>query len=149
MIEQQDLEIYDLMLANEQGDEDSDSDSAEDFSVASVTTANNAIIEINEGEPTSDSSFGRREKARRKMTTKADLLYNDTDFGIEPNMSLPPVLPSSRTATHSAFQRSLSFVKPSGTDLMTRSRSFVKTNNSQNNFRNSLRRWFWFLDNIL
>ena len=30
MIEQQDLEIYDLMLANEQGDDDSDSDSQED-----------------------------------------------------------------------------------------------------------------------
>ena len=59
-----------------------------------------------DGEPTSDSSFGRREKARRKMTTKEDLLYNDTDFP-EPMLSLPPVLPSSRT-----FQRSLSFVKP-------------------------------------
>ena len=79
------------------------------------------------GEPTSDSSFGRREKARRKMTTKADLLYNDTDFGDIPNMSLPPVLPSSRNP--SSFQRSLSFVKPSQTDIMTRSRSFVKTNN--------------------
>merc|ERR1719369_378433 len=35
MIEQQDLEIYDLMLANEQGEDDSDSDSAEDFSTSS------------------------------------------------------------------------------------------------------------------
>jgi hypothetical protein len=155
MIEQQDLEIYDLMLANDlPGDEDSDSDSNEDFSIASTTTTTTTNVvaalienfELNEGEPTSDSSFGRREKARRKMTTKADLLYNDTDFGPVvipsdiPNMSLPPVLPSSRNL--SSFQRSLSFVKPSQTDIMTRSRSFVKTNNrtnSQNNFRNSLR----------
>ena len=36
MIEQQDLEIYDLMLANENGDEDSDSDSNEDLSSASL-----------------------------------------------------------------------------------------------------------------
>ena len=35
MIEQQDLEIYDLMLANEQGDDDSDSDS-EDVSLGSA-----------------------------------------------------------------------------------------------------------------
>ena len=64
MIEQQDLEIYDLMLANENGDEDSDSDSNEDLSSASI----NVNIEI--GNNDSDSSFGRREKARRKMTTK-------------------------------------------------------------------------------
>ena len=35
----------------------------------------------------------------------------------------------------------IDFFHSSGTDLMTRSRSFVKTNNSQNNFRNSLRRY--------
>ena len=41
------------------------------------------------------------------------------------------------------FQKFLliDFFISSGTDLMTRSRSFVKTNNSQNNFRNSLRRY--------
>ena len=135
MIEQQDLEIYDLMLANENGEEDSDSDSNEDLSSASMVNieiANNAD---------SDSSFGRREKARRKMTTKEDLLYNDmlgtSDFEssqVAP-ASLPPVLPKN-------FQRSQSFVKPSATDLMVRSRSFVKTGpNNNNNFRNSLRRY--------
>merc|ERR1719262_1019104 len=43
MIEQQDLEIYDLMLANEQGDDDSDSDSNEDFSIASNNMTNSVI----------------------------------------------------------------------------------------------------------
>ena len=72
-----------------------------------------------ETEAGSDSSFGRREKARRKMTAKTDMLYNDTDLG--PELSLPPVLPSAKN-----FQRSQSFVKPSGHDMMVRSRSFVK-----------------------
>ena len=58
-------------------------------------------------------------KARRKMTAKTDMLYNDTDLG--PELSLPPVLPSAKN-----FQRSQSFVKPSGHDMMVRSRSFVK-----------------------
>ena len=39
----QDLEIYDLMLANEQGDDDSDSDSAEDFSTSSNNMTNSVI----------------------------------------------------------------------------------------------------------
>jgi hypothetical protein len=41
MIEQQDLEIYDLMLANEQGEEESDSDS-EDIS-ASIMSASTLV----------------------------------------------------------------------------------------------------------
>ena len=72
MIEQQDLEIYDLMLANENGDEDSDSDSNEDLSSASINASilNSQSVNIEIGNNDSDSSFGRREKARRKMTTK-------------------------------------------------------------------------------
>merc|ERR1719483_773044 len=197
MIEQQDLEIYDLMLTNEQGDEDSDSDSAEDFSTSSNNMTNsmlmtnstlmtNSVIQMasafekgqiasvsafegpnlklptslsafetklasalasplksrnlevldTETEAGSDSSFGRREKARRKMTAKTDMLYNDTDLG--PELSLPPVLPSAKN-----FQRSQSFVKPSGHDMMVRSRSFVKPSvgGLNNNFRNSLRKY--------
>jgi hypothetical protein len=147
MIEQQDVEIYDLMLANEQGDEDSDSDSIEDNSLAS--NAVNIEIEYDTAVG-SDSSFGRREKARRKMTTMEDLMFNDTDVPevimttsatSSRMMQPPPVpLPSPR---HVPFQRSLSFVKPPGHDMMVRSRSFVKPNNglNQNNFRNSLRRY--------
>ena len=77
------------------------------------------VFSDTETEAGSDSSFGRREKARRKMTAKTDMLYNDTDLG--PELSLPPVLPSAKN-----FQRSQSFVKPSGHDMMVRSRSFVK-----------------------
>ena len=40
----QDLEIYDLMLTNEQGDEDSDSDSAEDFSTSSNNMTNSMLM---------------------------------------------------------------------------------------------------------
>ena len=139
MIEQQDLEIYDLMLANENGDEDSDSDSNEDLSSASLVNIEiqNSRLTNVDSNADSDSSFGRREKARRKMTTKEDLLYNDmlggSDFEVQP-ASLPPMLPKN-------FQRSQSFVKPSAQDLMVRSRSFVKPNNNNNNFRNSLRRY--------
>ncbi len=95
MIEQQDLDIYDLMLANEHGEEESDSDS-EDISGSALTTstiiANTALnhLESEDGGVGSDSSFGRREKARRKMTTKEDLLFNDTDVP-EP-FSLPVAL---------------------------------------------------------
>lgn len=94
MIEQQDLDIYDLMLANEHGEEESDSDS-EDISGSALTTstiiANTVLnLESEDGGVGSDSSFGRREKARRKMTTKEDLLFNDTDVP-EP-YSLPVAL---------------------------------------------------------
>lgn len=138
MIEQQDLDIYDLMLTNEQGEEESDSDS-EDLSLSmTVSTlvsnasnppsqhATNVNLELmvasEDGGIGSDSSVGRREKARRKMTTKEDLLFNDTDMPAP--ASLPPV----------PFQRSFSFNKP-GPDLMTRSRSFVKSS-VYNNHRN-------------
>ena len=84
-----------------------------------------------ETEAGSDSSFGRREKARRKMTAKTDMLYNDTDLG--PELSLPPVLPSAKN-----FQRSQSFVKPSGHDMMVRSRSFVKPSGKCWIYRNIL-----------
>lgn len=147
MIEQQDLEIYDLMLANEQGDEDSDSDSNEDFSSSSnnppiipaalelnLTNAATTADHLTSDAGGSDSSVSRRDKARRKMTTKEDLLYNDTEFG--PELSLPPVLPSAKS-----FVRSQSFVKNNGQDLMVRSKSFVKPQTHNNNFRNSLRRY--------
>ena len=98
MIEQQDLEIYDLMLATEQGEEDSDSDS-EDISASMVMTASQVIpsnvLESEDGGVGSDSSFGRKDKARRRMTTAEDLLFNDTDapeqpYSLPTNMMLPP-----------------------------------------------------------
>ncbi len=136
MIEQQDLEIYDLMLANEGQDDDSDSDSIEDLSNSS-NPVQNAIIEINESEFNSDSSFGRRDKARRKMTTLEDCLYNDTDSELLSLPAvLPPTLPPASAVSSKSFVRSQSFVKPSAQDLMVRSKSFVKPNSGlNNNFR--------------
>jgi len=185
MIEQQDLEIYDLMLANEQGEEDSDSDS-EDISNASAVnavvnpasssmsssmvmsnsllvpaaaTATNAALDAvmsEDGGVGSDSSLGRREKARRKMTTKEDMMFNDSDFDGQPfslpipsalhspgHMPHPPPAASANKNSNGgrqlAFQRSLSFTKDPNVDLMTRSRSFVRSN--ANNVRSSLRRF--------
>ena len=129
MIEQQDLEIYDLMLANEQGEDDSDSDS-EDISAASAVTFANAnsllalpanaaldAVVSEDGGVGSDSSLGRREKARRKMTTKEELLFNDSDFDSQP-YSLPvqpppppPVVSKPLQNARMPFQRSLSFTK--------------------------------------
>ena len=182
MIEQQDLDIYDLMLENEQGDEESGSDS-EDISSASnantnnlnsiqtnhrvVNTNNNHLLVppgINNIESMlsaddgvgSDSSVGRREKARRKHTAKEDMLFNDTDFDQQP-FSLPSQLPASSpsrmppphplingpsglikppsaNSSRIPFQRSLSFTKDPNSDLMTRSRSFTRP--PSNNVRN-------------
>jgi hypothetical protein len=132
MIEQQDLEIYDLMLANEQGEEDSDSDS-EDISASMVMSASTIVpanvIESEDGGVASDSSFGRRDKARRRMTTAEDLLFNDTDapdqpYSLPATMMMPPPTsmlppppasaPSSASQANKPFQRSLSFVKSGG-----------------------------------
>ena len=183
MIEQQDLDIYDLMLENEQGEDESDSDS-EDISCASTANGNNAMtnsVRINSNNnhllvpPSinnldsvlsaddgvgSDSSMGRREKARRKPTTKEDMLFNDTDFDQQP-YSLPSQLPaqspsrmppphpmitgpslikppsSANNSSRIPFQRSLSFTKDPNSDLMTRSRSFTRP--PSNNVRNGIR----------
>ena len=160
MIEQQDLEIYDLMLANEQGEEESDSDS-EDISGSAMTVSTlmpplpshtNNLLESEDGGVGSDSSFGRREKARRRMTTAEDLLFNDTDtpeqpYSLPASMLMPPPSsapppPLATTQQQSVvkpFQRSLSFVKSGPHDLLSRSRSFIKPpgmgfrNNNNNN----------------
>ncbi|TRY72220.1 hypothetical protein TCAL_03875, partial [Tigriopus californicus] len=131
MIEQQDLDIYDLMLAD-QAEDESGTDSDEVSVARSITNLNLDLQPGTEDSVGSDSSMGRREKARRKMTTKEDLLFNDTDM---PPMALlggdngkligPPPPPSS--TNRAAFVRSLSFTKPSS-DLLFRSRSFVKPN---------------------
>ena len=153
MIEQQDLEIYDLMLATEQGEEESDSDS-EDISASMVMTASTVmpsnVLESEDGGVGSDSSFGRRDKARRRMTTAEDLLFNDTDtpeqpYSLPASMLLPPPAsapPASAPQVNKPFQRSLSFVKSGGQDLLSRSRSFIKppgigfrnNNNNVNNY---------------
>ena len=99
------------------------------------------------------------------MTTAEDLLFNDTDAPEQPyslplSMMLPPppssstlmttstiTAPSSAAATsqvNKPFQRSLSFVKSGGHDLLSRSRSFIKppgmgfrnNNNNINNYNN-------------
>ncbi len=133
MIEQQDLEVYDLMLASEQGAEDSDSDSeAEDLSVSlppppPVVPNNNHLNLDGEETPGSDSSMGRRDKARSKKTTKEDLLFNDTDVPAMPSIPHPASFSDVTAAPHQVpFQRSLSFTKQPGSELMFRSRSFVK-----------------------
>ncbi len=158
MIEQQDLEVYDLMLAGEQGEgEDSDSDSdVEDLSLSMAPApgvpgglANNNHLNLDAAEdtPGSDSSMGRRDKARSKRTTKEDLLFNDTDmpapvvtslqpppqsmqssviYGDSPPALPPPPQSPTIAANVPAFQRSLSFTKQPSSELMFRSRSFVK-----------------------
>ncbi len=83
MIEQQDLEVYDLMLADQAEDDDdatSDLDSADEISVAN-TVVNNLNLDnvMSEDGVGSDSSLGRREKARRKMINREDLLFNDVE----------------------------------------------------------------------
>ena len=105
----------------------------------------------------SDSSFGRREKARRRMTTAEDLLFNDTDAPeqpyslpasmlMPPPASIPPVQQQLQQQQQlKPFQRSLSFVKSGGHDHLIRSRSFIKppgmgfrnNNNNINNYNNS------------
>ncbi len=138
MIEQQDLEIYDLMLAGEQGEEDSDDDEVEDSDQDDQPiTMNLNHLDVVGDDFGSDSSSSKRDKARRKMTTKEDLLFNDTDvMPVSPAINSakelmpPPSLSSSSGSnTRGPFLRSLSFTKPSS-DLMFRSRSFVKPSSS-------------------
>ena len=157
MIEQQDLEIYDLMLQNEDGEaDDSDSDSEEVVSSRSVAPSAQASLgqdlmvkslRVEEDAGTgSDSSLGRREKARRRNLNKEDLLFNDLDMpglGNEmlmlPPKGMPPV-PGSRlprqvsnlsrpqghqTPSGVPFSRSLSFTR-APSNPMARSYSFTK-----------------------
>jgi len=136
MIEQQDLEVYDLMLSNERGeDEDDSSDSSEANDSADEVTNGNGPAGVHlslsmvagiDDTPTSDSSTGRRDKARRKRTTKDELLFNDTDVPQIQSSPLGEALLSPAKRGAPAFARSLSFTKPAGRDLMFRSRSFVK-----------------------
>ena len=168
MIEQQDLEIYDLMLQNEDGNTDSDSDSDLDVSnsnhapsagPASLSAPIDHLVkclqEHDDAGTGSDSSLGRREKARRRNLNKEDLLFNDLDVPtFNPDMlmlppkPLPPPGPaatnsriprtvsglSSAAAGSVPFSRSLSFVKKDGSSLrtnpMVRSFSFVKNGRS-------------------
>ncbi|CAB4065516.1 KIF4_21_27 [Lepeophtheirus salmonis] len=138
MIEQQDLEVYDLMLLNEQGDSESESDNESNIFVSnsseqqSSVLPNNVTSEFMSEDNGSDSSMGRREKARRKMTTKEDLLFNDTDVPISPKAELI-------TNVQNTFSRSLSFTKGAGlnTELMSRSRSFIKPDNNRYNIMSS------------
>eukprot|EP00095_Tigriopus_kingsejongensis_P007989 maker-scaffold269_size230758-snap-gene-0.23 protein:Tk07989 transcript:maker-scaffold269_size230758-snap-gene-0.23-mRNA-1 annotation:"kinesin-like protein kif21a-like" len=125
MIEQQDLEIYDLMLA-EQGEDESESESDDSAPAPAVLAPpTNLNLDLAEDSVGSDSSMGRREKARRKMTTKEDLLFNDIDMPISLD-SASRIGGTNASATgRTGFARSLSFTKPNS-DLLFRSRSFVK-----------------------
>lgn len=114
MIEQQDLEIYDLMLQNEDGEgDDSDSDSEQLISSArrppTLPLAPPASLghdpmltslRVEEDAGTgSDSSLGRREKARRKNLNKEDLLFNDMDMpGLSTDMLMLPPKVGARAA---------------------------------------------------
>merc|ERR1719410_1249436 len=156
MIEQQDLEIYDLMLQNEDGNSDSDSDSDVENSV-SVTAPNpltsapvdplmRSLQDQDDPGTGSDSSLGRREKARRRNLNKEDLLFNDVDvpsFNAEmlmlPPKSLPPSTNSriprnvgSLNVSAVPFSRSLSFTRPPQ-NPMVRSYSFVKNGPDNSN----------------
>lgn len=122
MIEQQDLEIYDLMLAGEQGLEDSEDSDSEDLPPLNLNlNLETTAVTSEDGVGSDSSTMGRRsgDKARRKRTTKEDLLFNDVEV---PSLPSPGKI---RPPTNSNFQRSYSFTKPSS-DLMFRSRSFVK-----------------------
>ena len=161
MIEQQDLEIYDLMLQNEDGEDDnSDSDSDNDIShqlsnpVSSLTAPmdpmmKSLILDQDDTGTGSDSSLGRREKARRKNLNKEDLLFNDLDVpSFNSDMLMLPPKPASANnsriprniSTTSGlsvpssvpFSRSLSFTRPPA-NPMVRSYSFVKNGPSTNN----------------
>lgn len=155
MIEQQDLEIYDLMLQNEE-DDSSGSDLETDRPalrlplVPLVQSLHQSIQSVKNDEDAgtgSDSSLGRREKARRRNLNKDDLLFNDVDVPSAVNadhLMLPPKslsrLPKSisglsnghKSLTGSLsngqqvpFSRSLSFTRaPQGP--LTRSYSFTR-----------------------
>ncbi|QQP57323.1 Uncharacterized protein FKW44_002265, partial [Caligus rogercresseyi] len=94
-----------------------------------VCPTNNVTSEFLSEDNGSDSSLGRREKARRKMTTKEDLLFNDTDVPSSPKVEL---IAQSNAQNNNSFSRSLSFTKGAGlnSELMSRSRSFIKTDNN-------------------
>jgi len=137
MIEQQDLEIYDLMLQNE---EDDSCESDVEIERPTLKLPMVASVKVDEDTGTgSDSSIGRREKARRRNLNKDELLFNDTDM---PTMSgehlmLPPKpmsrLPKSvsnlngtaQVSKKVPFSRSLSFTR-APTGPLTRSYSFTK-----------------------
>ncbi len=141
MIEQQDLEVFDLMIGAEGTEENSEDPESEDYpSLPPVANLNDLAEETTSaGGVGSDSSMGRKDKARRRITAKEDLLFNDLDTpGMNnlPNanggMGPPslPIAPPPLSQQQSKlgvvpFTRSLSFTKPSS-DLMFRSRSFVK-----------------------
>ncbi|XP_023331302.1 kinesin-like protein KIF21A isoform X3 [Eurytemora carolleeae] len=133
MIEQQDLEIYDLMLQNEE-DDTSASDDEESRPVLHLPLVASVKLDDDTGTG-SDSSLGRREKARRRNLNKDDLLFNDLDMpgGMSESLMLPPKvvsrLPKSVSALNGGhqvpFSRSLSFTR-APTNPMVRSYSFTK-----------------------
>ena len=147
MIEQQDLEIYDLMLQNEDGEDDSDSDSDLDISghnpppslPASLSSAaldpmmRSIIQDADDTGTGSDSSLGRT-KARRRNLNKEDLLFNDLDVpSFNPDLlMLPPKplpKPNSASATNSRIPRNvsnLSSAAAAGSVPFSRSLSFTR-----------------------
>jgi len=145
MIEQQDLEIYDLMLQNEDGNTESDSDSDHDLSSqpsassipAPVDPVMSSIQAQDDPGTGSDSSLGRKEKARRRNLNKEDLLFNDvdmpainTDMLMLPPKSMPPpvnsrIPKSIGGLSQVPFSRSLSFTRAPQNPLV-RSYSFTK-----------------------
>jgi len=145
MIEQQDLEIYDLMLQNEDGTTESDSDSDHDLSSqpsassipAPVDPVMSSIQAQDDPGTGSDSSLGRKEKARRRNLNKEDLLFNDVDMPainsdmlMLPPKSMPPPVNSRIPKqiggfSQVPFSRSLSFTRAPQNPLV-RSYSFTK-----------------------
>jgi len=162
MIEQQDLEIYDLMLQNEE-DDSSSSDVEEggrpslNLPYVPAAAAAPALhlplvaavkMDTDDTGTGSDSSLGRREKARRRNLNKDDLLFNDTDMpSINTEHLMLPPKPMSRlpksigginggmnggSPGHKVpFSRSLSFTR-APTNPMVRSYSFTRNNNAEN-----------------
>merc|ERR1719402_800332 len=98
-LQAQDLEIYDLMLQNEGEDADSDTDS-DDLSSRQPSSLQlpmdpmmsmSVNLQAQDDPGTgSDSSLGRREKARQRNLNKEDLLFNDTDMPNNDHLVLPP-----------------------------------------------------------
>ena len=148
MIEQQDLEIYDLMLQNEDGNTDSDNSDSEAETAAREPGGGQPILDpltrsLQAEDPGtgSDSSLGRREKARRRNLNKEDLLFNDVEVPAASSdlLMLPPKPMPHPTGLNSRiprniaglaapvpFSRSLSFTRAAQGPLV-RSYSFTKT----------------------
>ena len=127
------------MLQNEDGNSDTDSDSDFDnsnslaapssLSVPPIDPLMRSLQDQDDPGTGSDSSLGRKEKARRRNLNKEDLLFNDVDvpsFNAEMLMLPPKPLPPS---TNSRIPRNVGSLNVSSVPF-SRSLSFTRANNN-------------------